>query len=250
MTEDLWLSRIRLKPDADVRRIAARLLAGSAESDAAIPAQHHLLWDIFGDGGSRRRDFLWREDRDGAFLALSRRPPPTETALFTIESKPFAPQLAPGDRLGFSLRANAAESGPGSKAENRRGKRRDVVKRLIDETDPGQRASDRMRLANTAGLAWFAHQGDVSGFRLLEDEAGAADEGAPALSARVTSYRVLRIPRGPARAPYARQATFGVFDFEGMLEVTDPGRFLARLAQGFGRARAFGFGLMLIRRYT
>jgi CRISPR system Cascade subunit CasE len=39
-----------------------------------------------------------------------------------------------------------------------------------------------------------------------------------------------------------------VLDFEGVLEVTDPVRFLAALANGFGRARAFGCGLMLIRR--
>ena len=41
---------------------------------------------------------------------------------------------------------------------------------------------------------------------------------------------------------------FGVMDFSGMLEVKDPARFLTQLAQGFGRARAFGCGLMLIRR--
>jgi CRISPR system Cascade subunit CasE len=41
---------------------------------------------------------------------------------------------------------------------------------------------------------------------------------------------------------------FGVLDISGVLEVRDPARFLARLIQGFGRARAFGCGLMLIRR--
>jgi len=34
----------------------------------------------------------------------------------------------------------------------------------------------------------------------------------------------------------------------GALEIADPAAFLARLAQGFGRAKAFGCGLMLIRR--
>ena len=33
-----------------------------------------------------------------------------------------------------------------------------------------------------------------------------------------------------------------------LIEVTDPPAFLARLAAGFGRAKAFGCGLMLIRR--
>ena len=43
-------------------------------------------------------------------------------------------------------------------------------------------------------------------------------------------------------------AIFGVLDISGVLIVEDPVRFLAAQAAGFGRARAFGCGLMLIRR--
>ncbi|NVN31737.1 type I-E CRISPR-associated protein Cas6/Cse3/CasE, partial [Endobacter medicaginis] len=59
----------------------------------------------------------------------------------------------------------------------------------------------------------------------------------------VDGYERRRVPR--ASGP---PAVFGVLDFDGELRVTDPARFLARLAGGFGRARAFGCGLMLIRR--
>ncbi|WP_243641924.1 type I-E CRISPR-associated protein Cas6/Cse3/CasE [Rhodovulum steppense] len=45
-----------------------------------------------------------------------------------------------------------------------------------------------------------------------------------------------------------RQPQFGILDLEGRIEVTDPEALLARLARGFGRAKAFGCGLMLIRR--
>jgi CRISPR system Cascade subunit CasE len=45
-----------------------------------------------------------------------------------------------------------------------------------------------------------------------------------------------------------RQPQFGVLDLAGTIEVTDSDAFLAALAQGFGRAKAFGCGLMLIRR--
>ena len=43
-------------------------------------------------------------------------------------------------------------------------------------------------------------------------------------------------------------ATFGILDLRGEIEVTDPGAFLAALGVGFGRAKAWGCGLMLIRR--
>ncbi|MEQ1713035.1 MAG: type I-E CRISPR-associated protein Cas6/Cse3/CasE, partial [Hyphomicrobium sp.] len=45
-----------------------------------------------------------------------------------------------------------------------------------------------------------------------------------------------------------RPAGFSVIDMEGRIEITDPVSFLAKLAQGFGSAKAFGNGLMLIRR--
>lgn len=49
---------------------------------------------------------------------------------------------------------------------------------------------------------------------------------------------------GPRRG----QPQFGILDLRGSLTVTEPATFLAALARGFGRAKAFGCGLMLIRR--
>ena len=39
-----------------------------------------------------------------------------------------------------------------------------------------------------------------------------------------------------------------IVEFEGVLTVTDPQRFLISLGRGFGRAKAYGCGLMLIAR--
>jgi CRISPR system Cascade subunit CasE len=73
-----------------------------------------------------------------------------------------------------------------------------------------------------------------------------SDENAPPDGLRVDGYRVLRPPR-PRKAGQMR---IGVLDFDGVLTVTDPQRFLAALAAGFGRAKAYGCGLMLIARVT
>ena len=96
----------------------------------------------------------------------------------------------------------------------------------------GARASERMALAQREGAAWLARQGAAAGFRLIGAEVG--------------DYSVAALPahRGARRG----QPQFGILDMTGTLEVTDPAAFLARLTQGFGRARAFGCGLMLIRR--
>ena len=61
----------------------------------------------------------------------------------------------------------------------------------------------------------------------------------------VDGYDRVAMPRQSGKP-----AVFGVLDMSGVLEITDPERFLAKLRQGFGRARAFGCGLMLIRRVS
>jgi CRISPR system Cascade subunit CasE len=61
----------------------------------------------------------------------------------------------------------------------------------------------------------------------------------------VLGYRVMRLERGRGKA---RDIELGVLDLEGTLEVCDPQAFVAALGHGFGRGKAFGCGLMLIRR--
>ncbi|MBU8546675.1 MULTISPECIES: type I-E CRISPR-associated protein Cas6/Cse3/CasE [Roseomonadaceae] len=224
----LWLSRIRLRQAPSVAALAHLLVPEETGEQAA--AAHRLIWALFSDGPDRQRDFLWRQDSPGQFLALSPRPPNPLHDIFEIESKDFAPTLTAGDRLRFRLHANpvvAQPQGPGQ-----RGKRQDVVMHALYATPKGQRASVRLDLAQESGRAWLARQGTAHGFRPLGDVA-------------VDGYETIRIGRGP-KAPMR----FGVLDFEGLLEVTDPAAFLPALAAGFGRARAFGCGLMLIRRAT
>ena len=42
--------------------------------------------------------------------------------------------------------------------------------------------------------------------------------------------------------------SFSTLDFDGILTVNDPAAFLLALSRGFGAAKAYGCGLMLIRR--
>lgn len=233
-TDPLWLSRIRIRPEPDVRRLAARLMPDDDEG-ARAGAQHQLVWDVFADDPDRRRDFLWREAGPGHLTALSRRAPLPGTALFQVESRPFEPALSAGDRLRFILRANATTGAAGSKAEGRRGERFDVAMAALRAVPKGERAEVRDAIAAEAGTAWLSRQGLRAGFILP----GAAQPV-------VTGYRVVRIRRGAGGSRAA--ATLGVFDFEGVLEVTNPAALVAAIGQGFGRAKAFGFGLMLIAR--
>ena len=222
----LFLGRARLKRNAAAAALAPLLVP--LGDDARTSAAHRLVWALFADDPARRRDFLWREKSPGALMTLSSRPPSDPHGLFDLDFKSFAPALAAGDRLGFRLRANPTVSrsaGPG-----KRGARHDVVMDALHRTSDTSRAEARPEAVVQAGRAWLAAQGTRHGFT---PDAGVA----------VDAYDQLRLPR-----PGGAALRYSVVDFEGLLTVHDPAAFLPALATGFGRAKAFGCGLMLIRR--
>ncbi|MGI8497253.1 MAG: type I-E CRISPR-associated protein Cas6/Cse3/CasE [Gemmatimonadaceae bacterium] len=251
MTTPLYLSRARLRHDVPAAALRS-LLAPPAES-ARVAASHRLVWTLFADGPERARDFLWREAEPGLFYLLSRRPPADPHGLFELhEPQLFAPALATGDRLGFVLRANATVARGGGRG--RRSKPCDVVMDALHAVPREERAAQRRRIIGTVGRAWLAAQGSRAGFTIPNAAANASgidsndsdDEIARRYQerswVRVMGYRTLRLDRG------GEAARVGVLDFEGVIEVRDPPTFVNSLARGFGRAKAFGCGLMLVRR--
>ncbi|KAB8124930.1 type I-E CRISPR-associated protein Cas6/Cse3/CasE [Komagataeibacter medellinensis] len=233
MTEG-FLSRVALRHEASVQAIIRLLVPGSAGQQHG--AAHHLLWALFGDTPERRRDFLWRQTAPGQFMVLSARAPVDRHAIFDIESRPFAPVLKAGDRLRFMLCANATvDRKPPEKDRTAPGRtrsqRHDVVMDALHALPSAERATARARVVPEVMAAWLARQGARTGFVPLD---------AP----EIERCDVLSIPRAQGRA----RARFGVVDMTGVLAVEDPALFVPALLHGFGRARAFGCGLMLVRR--
>ena len=233
----LHLTRAVLDKDAGLAALAP--LLDPPDPDRALDAHHRLIWTLF-PGENAARDFLWRADGNGRFYILSHRAPAQSSLFRPLDTSEFTPVLAPGDRLSFALRANATKDRRVPKNERgRRPERRvDLVMDALHRT-PGQtvlgsdrlseRPSLRMKIADRVAAEWLATQGDRSGFALER--------------VRVEDYSVRQLPRdGQSRM------TFGLLDLTGILVVKAPGAFLSMLGAGFGRARAFGCGLMLIRR--
>lgn len=227
MSAPLFLTRARLRRDPAIAAIGALLLPEAASP--RVGAAHQLVWSLFAGDPAATREFLWREDKAGVFYILSRHAP-GPSPVFVADTKEFAPRLEAGDRLRFSLRANATRSikAPGAP----RGKRADIVMAALKHLPPAERAAARPGLILDAGRTWLAAQGLRHGFELAEGTA-----------LRVEAYHRVRLDRAGA-APIK----LNTLDFEGVLRVNSPAAFLAALAQGFGHAKAFGCGLMLIRR--
>ncbi len=222
----VYFSRVELKPDITVRTLAPLLLG---RSDSTHPG-HHLMWSLFAAEPDRRRDFLWREIESGVFFVLSPRPPEDRHGLFDVSPpKIFDPQLGEGDTLQFSLRANPVVRKRGQTGA--RSRKHDVVMDALHGVGTNQRAASRLSAVQDRGFAWLRRQGDRTGFSV-----------APS-TVRVDGYEQHRVARKGART-----MSFSTLDFEGFLTVVTPDSFIKAVAGGFGSAKAYGCGLMLIRR--
>jgi CRISPR system Cascade subunit CasE len=237
----MWLSRAHVRKDAGLDALKPVLLP--ADDNKRVGVSHRMVWTLFPDAPDAKRDFLWREEKPGHFILLSERKP-KPGPLLDVETRSFEPELAAGQHLAFRLRANPTIA---IRTEGKtRGVRHDVVMHALRPVTKGARAVPRNRElgwsavdaetppALGAPLQWLQRQGERHGFSV---------DGAAALS-----YATVRIPRDLAPQPRRQDIRFGAVDLDGVLTLNDPAAFLSAVCHGFGRAKAFGCGLMLIKR--
>ena len=241
MSEPLHFSRLTLRRDAADIAPLLQVLQPSKSSDR-LAVDHRLIWTVIPPdvrteveqsrtAGTPKSAFLWRADRQRGRNYLLGPKPLEDSPFFTIETKPFVPALSLGNKLAFDLRLNATVDR--KVGEDGRGKavrqRCDVAMDLLKEEAKPDRAGSRMQLAEKAAYDWLTTRATEHGFHLDK--------------LRLEGYRAERFARRGGKF-----GTLGIFDLKGALTITEPNSFLARLRQGFGRGKAFGCGLMLIKR--
>ena len=220
----MYLSRLTLNSAASAKALMP--LLNPCDPSQAANAHHRLVWSVFSDSYARERDFIWRHDGKQCFVTLSSRPPSNSSLFLPHEVKVFEPNLRPGDKLQYVLCVNAVRS---HKQKNGRGKRVDIVMDLLHEIRSGKRAEKRNELAQESAHTWMEKQGSRYGFHTIKTI--------------VENYRTLELERRRNQ-----NARLGILDLKGVIEITDPDIFITAIAQGFGRAKTWGYGLMLIRR--
>lgn len=230
--------------DKNAPEHSLRPLLDPKDRNIAPDVHRRLIWTLFPDKQASR-DFIWRADGKGKFMIVSARKPQPSRLFWPIQTKLYDPKLIEGDRLAFVLRVNATKDRRsqskdtvmnGTKRRPIRDRRVDIVMHEMhqrgikaDSNERNSRANLRMEIAADAARSWFAGQGTRRGFDVK--------------ALVIEDYRVSALKRRGGGI-----ATLGILDLKGILSVTDPKMFTKMLFTGLGRARAFGCGLMLVRR--
>lgn len=221
--------------------------------------EHQLLWQLF--PGVAKRDFLFARASEGqpTYYLVSASKPLARTPACIVQTRDYQPQLAVGEELSFKLKANPVSVNKTPRTPQQHQAWLENRKREgLPEKDPNHVFSRRIRhdvvmqakrdlgwkslpeherpllaeLAQQAGTQWLSEREPANGFRLHPE------------SLRVDGYFQHRFTKKGSGL-----IRFSSLEFEGVLTVTDPGLFVEKaLFSGIGPAKAFGCGLMLVRR--
>ena len=175
MTE-AYFSRMTLKRHAAaVAPLISELVPDNAGKAMAVG--HRLMWSVMPEAFQAEQrqgesPFLWRAAEPGKFYMLGPRPI-DDCPFFRIETKPYQPNLASGDRVSFDLRVNAtAHRTVGVRTDGRAQRRRvDVAMDHMRAQEsqgmhPGTRAARREPAAKTAAEDWLKVRESRDGYRL------------------------------------------------------------------------------------
>ena len=238
-----YLCRARLARNVCLNTLVALLQGKGMHGSPVGQSAHHLVWSLYADTPERTRDFLWWEERPNQFLILSDRAPENRLGVFEIERlTQFEPMLKPGTMLGFSLHANPVVRRRKDRDGTRHRVKRDVMGMALQAND-GEKP--KQTIVRQSVMEWLRRAGEGTGCACDREEVRIGhgftiDEDA----LRTSGYGRRTIGRGRGK----KAIRLGVVDIAGRIQVNDPERFVLKLRTGFGAGRAFGCGLMLVRR--
>ncbi len=187
---------------------------------------HRQLWRLFpgeeketrSNNEELRQGFLFRTEdnptgRPARLLVQSRRMPEAASGLVIVSSREFQPQPVAGQRLAFLLTANPVKTITDTQRDAKPGKKSGKCRvPLIKEEEQHEWIARKL-----------ASAGEIEAVNIL-----------------------------PHSLVYFRKGNRGgklaTVTFEGVLRVSDPTRIAELLANGIGHAKAFGCGLLLVRR--
>jgi len=223
----MFISKVTLKQGPDLFNLLKQ------KSGSGGYMAHQILWDLFPNDGNKKRDFLFHKDEKVGipqFLLVSKERPINSIGV-NILSKEYSPKLAVGQQLSFTLNANPVVS---RKTEGKKNSVKHDV--WMDAKNQSRRnnldKTATVKVCEDASKEWLARQGVRCGFQI--------DKSNILIDGYLQNYFY---KRGKEKS-----IQFSSIHYEGILTVSDVDKFTNMLFTGIGRSKAFGCGLMLVRR--
>ena len=226
----MFFSKVSMNPAlVDIQKLASETCADSYK-------EHQQLWTLFDTDPDAKRDFLFRREQQNGwpvYYVVSERLPAAPQTFWQVEHKDYQPKIYSGQQLAFRLRVN-----PVVTRSNEQGKkqRHDVVmnlkKKLNYQSQNKRERPDEIQLIQQGGIEWLEKRAALAGFEFQES------------AVRIDAYAQHRSYKSKQKNPIR----YSTLDYEGLLTVVDSSLFKQGLFHGIGPAKAFGCGLLLVRR--
>ncbi|MAF96250.1 MAG: type I-E CRISPR-associated protein Cas6/Cse3/CasE [Gammaproteobacteria bacterium] len=221
----MYFSRICFRPDLSIGEIARIQCSNPYE-------EHQQLWSLFADDPEAERDFLFRTEPDHYYV-VSKREPNDRKGIWYIDLKAYRPKPVQGAYYRFMLRVNPVVT---KSDNNGKAHRHDVVMNAKKEAGfaslPNGEKPPVNQLIADAGFAWLKKRQHIHGFEVEQ------------VSLLVSGYQQHSIRKRKQSKPIR----FSTLDFSGILQVSSSEDLAEALSMGIGPAKAFGCGLLLLRR--
>ncbi|OTA16875.1 type I-E CRISPR-associated protein Cas6/Cse3/CasE [Xenorhabdus vietnamensis] len=222
----MYLSKVTLRPSV------YHIQALSRQTKNDVYSSHQLLWQLFTE--QQERNFLFREEINlngrPEFFVLSTTTPMVNSPRFQIQTKPFAPQLHNGQKLAFKLRMNPTVCL--TDKDSRKQQRHDVLMHAKRQAQDSDISADEIEsLMIQAAQTWIQDEKRLANWGIRFDFTPDIE--------RYTQHRSFKTS--------GQKVAFSSVDYQGVLTLSDSELFLEQYCKGFGRAKSFGCGLMLIR---
>lgn len=197
---------------------------------------HQKIWALVSRDKNQKRSFLYRIEYDAFqniehIYLLASQQVTSQNDLKIAVSPPYRPQLEAGERLYFKLRANPIVK----RKENGKPKEYGLI---VDAKHQFKKNGRHYReqfsldeLTHEVGMKWLVRKGEQHGFAVKRFEVEIDNDREYAVNPQGKEFFTLR-----------------TLDFEGVLSVVIPDLFVDALYKGIGSAKAFGCGLLMVKR--
>lgn len=204
-----------------------RITINDSEIPDDIYFEHQMMWNFFENyKKENKRPFLYRRDfinNRPVYIVVSDSKPVSPSKSWILETKLYNPNLEEGQQLAFTLRVNPTTDVNTKDGDKIKKSRRDVVSDAIQQKKYDGSNNEIIQLAVTD---WLSNR--QGGFEL---EKTCVDE---------RQYVILD----------NKNIKFTSYNISGVLTVIEPEKFKQILFNGIGKSRAFGHGLVLVKRYV